>query len=308
MAEDPYKILGVAKDASAEDIRKAYRKLAKKHHPDLNPGNKAAEERFKAVSTANELLSDTEKRARYDRGEIDESGAEKPPPRSYRHYAEGAPGQRYSHSAGPEGFGSEENFEDIFSTIFQNRGGGTQPARGRDAHYVLAAEFLDAINGGAKRLTLPDGQVLDVKIPAGTEDGDILRLRGRGEPGRNSGPAGDALIEIKVMPHKFYKRDGQDIRFDLPVTVQEAVLGGKVTVPTPAGAVAMTIKPHSDSGVELRLRGRGVPARGTRIAGDLYVKLRVVIGPVDEKLESFLRDWTPETTFDPRREMEGDSK
>jgi len=317
MAEDPYKILGVAKDASADDIRKAYRKLAKKHHPDLNPGNKAAEEQFKAVSAANELLSDGEKRARYDRGEIDESGAEKPPPRSYRHYAEGAPGQRYSYSAGgagsgasgPDGFGADENFEDIFSTIFQNRGnGGTQPGRGRDAHYVLAAEFLDAINGGAKRLTLPDGQVLDVKIPAGTEDGDILRLRGRGSPGRNNGPAGDALIEIKVMPHKFYRRDGQDIRFELPVSVQEAVLGGKVTVPTPAGAVAMTIKPHSDSGVELRLRGRGVPAHGKLPAGDLYVKLRVVIGPVDAKLEDFLRDWKPETAFDPRREMEGDSK
>jgi DnaJ-class molecular chaperone len=317
MAEDPYKILGVAKDASAEDIRKAYRKLAKKHHPDLNPGNKGAEEKFKAVSAANELLSDTEKRARYDRGEIDESGAEKAPPRGYRHYAEGAPGQRYSYSSGPEGFGGpgaggfagDENFEDIFSTIFQNRaGGGTQAARGRDAHYVLSAEFLDAINGGAKRLTLPDGQILDVKIPAGTEDGDILRLRGRGEPGRNNGPAGDALIEIKVLPHRFFVRDGQDIRFELPVTVQEAVLGGKVTVPTPAGAVVMTIKPHSDSGVELRLRGRGVPAHGSQAAGDLYVKLRVVIGPSDEKLENFLKEWKPETAFDPRREMGGDSK
>jgi DnaJ-class molecular chaperone len=316
MAEDPYKILGVPKDASAEDIRKAYRKLAKKHHPDLNPGNKGAEEQFKAVSSANELLSDTEKRARYDRGEIDESGAEKAPPRGYRHYAEGAPGQRYSYSPGPDGFGpgagglgGDENFEDIFSTIFQNRGGGgTQPGRGRDAHYVLSAEFLDAINGGAKRLTLPDGQVLDVKIPPGTEDGDILRLRGRGEPGRNNGPPGDALIEIKVLPHKFFLRDGQDIRFELPVTVQEAVLGSKVTVPTPAGAVVMTIKPHSDSGVELRLRGRGVPAHGSQAAGDLYVKLRVVIGPVDEKFENFLRDWKPAATFDPRREMEGDSK
>jgi DnaJ-class molecular chaperone len=315
MAEDPYKILGVPKDASADDIRKAYRKLAKKHHPDLNPGNQAAEEKFKAVSAANELLSDTEKRARFDRGEIDGSGAEKAPPRGYRHYAEGAPGQRYSHASGADGFGAagagfggDENFEDIFSTIFQNRGnGGTQAARGRDAHYVLGAEFLDAINGGAKRLTLPDGQVLDVKIPAGTEDGDILRLRGRGAPGRNNGPAGDALIEIKVMPHKFFRRDGQDIRFELPVTLQEAALGGKVTVPTPAGAVVMTIKPHSDSGTEMRLRGRGVPAQGSRAAGDLYVKLRVVIGPVDPSLEEFLRKWKPDQKFNPRQEMEGDS-
>jgi DnaJ-class molecular chaperone len=312
MADDPYKILGVAKEATAEDIRKAYRKLAKKHHPDLNPGNKAAEEQFKAVSAANELLSDTEKRARYDKGEIDGSGAEKAPPRGYRHYAEGAPGQRYSYSQGADGFGGsggEENFEDIFSTIFQNRsGGGTQAARGRDAHYVLSAEFLDAINGASRRLTLPDGQVLDVKIPAGTEDGDTLRLRGRGTPGRNNGPAGDALIEITVLPHRYFLRDGQNIRFELPVTVQEAVLGGKVTVPTPAGAVVMTIKPHSDSGGELRLRGRGVPAHGNHAAGDLYVKLRVVIGPVNGKLEDFLRDWKPDETFDPRREMEGDSK
>ena len=312
MAEDPYKILGVAKDASADDIRKAYRKLAKKHHPDLNPGNKAAEEQFKAVSAANELLSDAEKRARYDRGEIDESGAEKAPPRSYRHYAEAEPGQRYAYSSGPagaEGFGGE-NFEDIFSTIFQNRGGGggTQPARGRDEHYALGAEFLDAINGGSKRLTLPDGQTLDVKIPPGTDDGDILRLRGRGSPGRNNGPAGDALIEIRVMPHKFFRRDGQNIRFDLPVTLSEAVLGGKITVPTPAGSVVMTIKPHSDTGAELRLRGRGVPAHGTHAAGDLYVKLNVVIGPVDEKLENFLRDWKPEKPHDPRQEMTGGTK
>jgi DnaJ-class molecular chaperone len=306
MAEDPYKILGVKKDASAEDIRKAYRKLAKQHHPDLNPGNKAAEDKFKAVSAANELLSDTEKRARYDRGEIDESGAEKAPPRSYRHYADAQPGERYAYSGG-QGFEGGENFEDIFSTIFQNRGAGgsSQPSRGRDEHYALTAEFLDAVNGASKRLTLPDGQVLDVKIPPGTSDGDILRLRGRGAPGRNNGPAGDALIEIKVAPHRFFRREGQDIRLDLPVSVQEAVLGAKVNVPTPAGTVAMTLKPHSDTGTELRLRGRGVPAKGSIAAGDLYVKLQVVIGKVDEKFEEFLRGWTPENAQDPRREMNG---
>lgn len=311
MAEDPYKILGVAKDAPADDIRKAYRKLAKKHHPDLNPGNKTAEEQFKAVSAANELLSDPEKRARYDRGEIDESGAEKAPPRSYRHYAEAEPGQRYSYTSGPDGGFGGENFEDIFSTIFQNRaGGGAQPTRGRDEHYALTADFLDAVNGTSKRLTLPDGQTLDVKIPAGTTEGDILRLRGRGSPGRNNGlpgggPAGDALIEIHVTPHKYFRREGQNIHFDLPITLPEAVLGGKVTVPTPAGPVAMTIKPHSDAGTELRLRGRGVPAHGALPAGDLYVKLHVVVGPVDEKLEDFLRDWKPEHPHDPRQEMGG---
>jgi DnaJ-class molecular chaperone len=310
MAEDPYKTLGVAKNASADEIRKAYRKLAKKHHPDLNPGNKAAEDQFKAVSAANELLSDPDKRARYDRGEIDESGAEKAPPRSYRHYAEAEPGQRYAYTSGDTaGFGGE-NFEDIFSTIFQNRGaGGTaQPVRGRDEHYALTAEFLDAINGGAKRLTLPDGQTLDVKIPPGTNDGDILRLRGRGSPGRNNGPPGDALIEIHIAPHKFFRREADNIYLDLPITLSEAVLGGKVTVPTPAGPVVMTIKPHSDTGAELRLRGRGVPAHGTHAAGDLHVKLRVAIGPADEKLENFLRDWKPATPHNPRAEMEGGEK
>jgi DnaJ-class molecular chaperone len=309
MAEDPYKILGVAKEATPEDIRKAYRKLAKQHHPDLNPGNKAAEEKFKAVSAANELLSDAEKRGRYDRGEIDESGAEKPPPRSYRHYADAQPGERYAYSTGGQGF-EGEGFADIFSTNCQKRGaagGASQPARGRDANYALTAEFLDAVNGASKRLTLPDGQILDVKIPPGTEDGDILRLRGRGGPGRNNGPAGDALIEIQVAPHRFFRREGDDIRLDLPVTVQEAVLGAKVNVPTPAGTVAMTLKPHSDTGTELRLRGRGVPAHAKKAAGDLYVKLQVVIGNVDEKFEAFLRGWTPETVNDPRRDMMGGS-
>ena len=305
MAEDPYKILGVAKDASPENIRKAYRKLAKQHHPDLNPGNKAAEEKFKAISAANELLSDPEKRARYDRGEIDETGAEKPPQQSWRHYADNEPGYRYAYSGGGPGF-EGENFEDLFSTIFQNReAGGAQPRRGRDSHYTLTADFLDAVNGAQKRLTLPDGQVLDVKIPPGTSDGDMLRLRGRGQPGRNNGPPGDALIEIGVAPHKFFRREGQNIRLDLPVTVPEAVLGGKITVPTPGGHVTMTLKPHSDTGTELRLKGRGVPAHGRQPAGDLYVRLQVVIGPVDEQFEDFLRNWKPGRKFDPRREMTG---
>jgi len=303
MAEDPYKLLGVPKDASAEDIRKAYRKLAKKHHPDLNPGNKAAEETFKRVSAANELLSDPEKRARYDAGEIDETGAEKAPPRSYRQYAETGAGERYAYNGGDAGFAGE-NFEDLFSTIFSNRqGGATGPARGRDEHYVLTAEFLDAVTGATRRLTLPDGQTLDVKIPPGTEEGNVLRLRGRGHPGRNGGPAGDALIEIHILPHRFFTRDGQDIHLDLPITVPEAVLGGKITVPTPAGPVAMTVKPHSDTGTKLRLPGRGVPAHGGLPAGALYVTLRVVIGTVDAALEDFLRGWKPAGAKDPRADM-----
>ena len=303
MADDPYKILGVARDATSDAIRKAYRKLAKKHHPDLNPGNKAAEEAFKKVVAANDLLSDPEKRARYDRGEIDASGAEKEPPRTYRHYADSRSGERYTPGDGPgAGFGGA-NFEDIFASIFESRGGKTGPMRGHDARYVLEAEFLDAVNGATRRLTLPNGQVLDVKIPPGTAEGDVLRLRGRGEPGHNQGSAGDALIEIHVAPHRFYRREGQDIFMDLPISLSEAVLGGRVNVPTPSSEVAMTLKPHMDTGKELRLRGRGVPAHGKLPAGDLYVKLRVSIGPVDGKLEEFLRGWT-QPSFNPRADLE----
>jgi DnaJ-class molecular chaperone len=291
MADDPYQTLGVARGASGDDIHAAYRKLAKKHHPDLNPGNKVAEETFKRVAAAHDLLSDPEKRARFDRGEIDASGAERAPPRGYRQYAETGRGERYAYGGANGGGRTDENMEDLFASIFEMR--GTGPARGRDELYTLEAGFLEAVNGATKRLTLPDGQILDVKIPPGTSDGDTLRLRGRGQPGRNNGSAGDALIEIRVAAQKIYRREGNNIFQDLAVNLKDAVLGGKVTVPTPAGDVVMTLKPYSDTGTELRLRGRGVPAHGDQPAGDLYVKLRVVIGPVDERLESFLRDWTP---------------
>jgi DnaJ-class molecular chaperone len=306
MADDPYTTLGVARDASADDIRRAYRKLAKQHHPDLNPGNKAAEERFKAVSAANELLSDPEKRGKFDRGEIDASGHERPEQRTYRSYAEGAQGERYGRDGPQQETWQAEDFDDIFGDLFGARqAGGTAPRRGRDAHYTLTIDFLDAVNGAAKRLALPDGRTLDVKVPVGVLEGQTLRLRGQGAAGRNGGPAGDALIEIHIDDHRFFRRDGQDIRLDLPVTIQEAVIGGPVMIPTPGGRIRMTIPPHSDSGRELRLRGRGVPAHGGQAAGDLYVTLRVVVGPTDAALETFLRDWKPANAFDPRRDMEG---
>jgi DnaJ-class molecular chaperone len=303
MADDPYTTLGVARDASADDIRSAYRKLAKQHHPDLNPGNKAAEERFKSISAANELLSDPEKRGKFDRGEIDASGQERPEQRSYRSYAEGAQGDRYGRAGPQQEPWQAEDLDDIFGDLFGARqAGGTAPRRGRDAHYTLTIGFLDAVNGAAKRLTLPDGKTLDVKVPVGVEEAQTLRLRGQGGAGRNGGPAGDALIDIHIEDHSFFRRVGQDIRLDLPVTVTEAVLGGPVMVPTPGGRLKMTIPAHSDTGRELRLRGRGVPAHGGQAAGDLYVTLRVVIGPTDEALETFLRDWKHD--FDPRSSME----
>jgi DnaJ-class molecular chaperone len=302
---DPYKTLGVKKDASQDDIRRAYRKLAKQHHPDLNPGNAKAEEVFKGVTAANDLLSDPEKRGQFDRGEIDASGQEQAPRSSYRDYAEGDAGRRYSPGGDFGGFNTDD-FDDIFASAFgggQARGGVT-PRRGADEHYSLTADFLDAINGAIQRLTLPDGRTLNAKIPPATADGQVLRLRGQGSPGRNGGPAGDALIEIHVAPHPFFRRDGQDIRMELPITLSEAVLGGSIEAPTPAGPVKMRIPAGSDTGSELRLRGRGLPAHSGRAAGDLYATLRVAIGVPDAALKAFLETWKPEHPAYPRQPME----
>jgi DnaJ-class molecular chaperone len=310
MAEDLYATLGVSKTATADDIRAAFRKAAKKHHPDLNPGNKVAEETFKKISAANEILSDPEQRKKYDSGEIDEAGAQKAPPRGYREYADAAQGARYGYgNPGAEGFGGGADFEDLFGTIFGERGARASgsrkagPRRGQDAQYTLQAAFLDAVIGATKRLTLPDGQTLDVKIPPGTADGDVLRLRGRGGPGHDGGPAGDALIEISVAPHACFKRDGQDVSLTLPVTLREAVLGEKIFVPTPAGPVAMSIKPGADTGTKMRLKGRGVPAHGSVAAGDLYVTLELHLGPPDPALEAYLREKPAAEPYDPRAGM-----
>jgi len=297
VAADPYTILGVAKDATADQIRNAYRKLAKKHHPDLNPGNKAAEEQFKAVSSANDLLSDPEKRAQFDRGEIDGAGEQRAERPGYRSYAEAAAGSRYARA-------DDADMGDIFADLFSHaRERNNRPMRGRDQVYSLAVDFVDAVNGAQKRLTLPDGRTLDVRVPPGFEDGQTLRLRGQGAEGANGGPAGDALIEVRVHPHPLFRREGDDIHIDLPITLKEAVLGGKVTVPTTTGAVAMTVPKRSDTGAVLRLRGRGVKAHGGRPAGDQLVTLKVVLGDADDALEAFLRDWSPAREIDPRQGM-----
>lgn len=306
---NPYETLGVTRDATADAIRRAYRKLAKTHHPDLNPGNTAAEARFKDIASAHALLSDPEKRARFDRGEIDAEGHEAPPRRpSYRDYAEAAAGQRYAGAqANAQSSGWDpEDLESMFGSMFTeaNRPRNQGPARGADANYTLTTSFLDAVNGTTTRLTLPDGATLDVKIPPATQDGHILRLRGKGSPGRNGAPNGDALIAITITPHQYFTRDGQDIRLDLPITLTEAVLGGPIEVPTPGGAVRMRVPPHSDNGTTLRLRGRGVPSHGTTPAGDLYATLRITIGTPDEALETFLKSWKPTTPANPRESMD----
>ena len=304
MAQDPYQTLGIPKTATAEQIKAAYRKLAKKHHPDLNPGNAAAEATFKAASAANELLSDPERRARFDRGEIDAEG--QPTERTfYRQYAEGDQAGRYR-SAGAE----DDAFGDIFSELFRQAGkSGGQGAngrafRGQDRHFSLTIPFREAALGGSHRITLPEGRSLDVTIPPGLRDGQTIRLRGQGHAGFNGGPAGDAMIEVSVALHPFFRREGDDIHIDLPVTVAEAVLGGKVNVPTLSGPVSLTIPHHSDAGRKLRLRGRGIPAHGDRPAGDLYVTLQLVAGPPDAALEDALRAWAERHPTDPRAHLQ----
>jgi DnaJ-class molecular chaperone len=305
MAKDPYATLGVQRTATADDIKAAFRKLAKKHHPDLNPGNKTSEAKFKAASAANELLSDPEKRARFDRGEIDAEGQATAPP-GYRHYAEGEQAGRY------RGGGTEDDaFGDIFADLFRQAGGGpggggrgARPARGEDQHFSLTIPFTEAALGGTRRITMPEGRGLDVAIPPGVRDGQTIRLRGQGHPGWNGGPPGDALIEVGVAPHAFFRRDGDDIHLELPVTVAEAVLGGKVDVPTLSGKVSLTVPPHSDAGRKLRLRGKGIPAHGQRPAGDLYVTLKLVVGTPDTELEDALRAWAERNSADPRAHMQ----
>ncbi|MBO1073031.1 DnaJ C-terminal domain-containing protein [Roseomonas marmotae] len=294
MAKDPYQALGVARGATEAEIRSAYRKLAKKHHPDVNPGNKQAEERFKEASAAYALLSDPEKRARFDRGEIDAEGQEQAP------FGFGG-GTHRSSGAGP-GFAGAEDFSDIFSELFgRGMGGEARRMRGQDQHYRLGIAFLDSILGATRRLTLPDGRSLEVKVPAGIEDGQTMRLKGQGGQGIGGGPDGDALIEIVVAPHPQFRREGNDIHVEAPVTLAEAVLGGKIEVPTPTGPVTVTVPKHSDSGTRLRLRGKGVAAHGSHAAGNEYVTLRLVAGPVDPELEQALREWAERhASFDAR--------
>ena len=293
---DPYDTLGVPRDADDDAIRKAYRKLAKKHHPDLNPGKADAADKFSALNAANDILSDKAKRARYDRGEIDAEGREKPPERPfYRDYA--------SRSAGATS--AQDRYSEIdpddLSDLFGAFGGfGARPqrpanARGRDVQYSLTVDFVEAATGGKRRLSLPDGRSLDLTIPEGLEDGQVLRLKGQGQPGIGSGPPGDALIEVAVAPHRLFRRDGQDILLELPVSLQEAVLGTSVEVPTVKGQVRVSVPPGSGNGTKLRLRGRGIGG------GSQVVELRVVLPAGEEPaLAAFLRSWTPEHALDPR--------
>ena len=305
MAEDLYAALGVARDATAEEIRKAYRKIAKSSHPDLNPGDKAAEARFKAAQAAYDILGDPEKRGRYDRGEIDASGQERAQQHYWRRYADADAGARYHSDAGYADFA---DLSDVFADLFGRRaGGGAGGAeglrvRGQDRRYRLEVDFLDAARGATRRLTLPEGGTLDVTIPAGVEDGSVLRLRGKGGQGLGGGPAGDALVELSVRPHPRFRREGDDVVLELPVTIDEAALGAKVDVPTITGTVRMTVPKGSNTGDVLRLRGKGIARAGR--AGDQRVVLTVAMPDrVDDELAEFLAKWREGHRYDPREAL-----
>jgi DnaJ-class molecular chaperone len=301
LSGDPYETLGVKKDASAADIQKAYRRLAKKLHPDLNPGNKKAEEDFKNVSAAYSLLSDPDKRARFDGGEIDASGAERPRQRYYRDFAGEDAANPYTSDAG---FADFADMDDVLSDILGRRGRGNLRMRGADVHYRLELDFLDAVNGAKRQVTLPEGAVLEVSIPPGTTDGQILRLRGKGRPGLGGGAPGEALVEIAVREHPVFTRKGDDIHVALPIALHEAVLGAKIKVPTPTGSVTMTVPKWANTGTVLRLRGKGVhrPDGGS---GDEYVTLKVVLPEKpDPELEKFVAQWRPAAADNPRQAME----
>jgi DnaJ-class molecular chaperone len=311
LARDPYQELGVSRGAGADEIRKAFRKLAKANHPDTNPNNKEAEERFKRVSGAFDILGDPDKRKKFDAGEIDADGRE-----TARGFAGGGPW-----GAHPEGgFGGggaryqSQSFEgvdlgDILGEMFGGgRGGGRGgqgggfggfSQRGADVRARLDIDLEDAIRGAKRRISFSDGRTIDVTIPKGAQEGQTLRLKGQGAPGR-SGP-GDALIELSILPHPIFRREGDVLVMDVPVTAYDAVLGGKAEAPTPDGPVTLTIPKGANTGTRLRLKGRGLTdPQGRR--GDLFARLVVTLpDSPDPSLEGFAEIWKRERPYTPKR-------
>ncbi|MBW0150363.1 MAG: J domain-containing protein [Phenylobacterium sp.] len=305
MARDPYQELGVSRGAGEDEIRKAFRNLAKKHHPDANPGDKAAEERFKRVSAAFDILGDPDKRKKFDAGEIDADGHE-----TGRGFGGGwSPG---GFEGGRRGQTRAETFDgvdlgDILGEMFGGRGGGARGpgagfggglARGADVRAKLEIDLEEAIAGGKKRIAFSDGRTIDVTIPRGAGEGQTLRLKGQGSPGR-AGP-GDAFIELTVRPHPIFHREGDRLVMDLPVTVYDAVLGGKVEAPTPEGPVTLTVPKGANAGAMLRLKGRGLPdAAGQR--GDLLARLVITLpDKPDAELTAFAETWRAKRPYQPK--------
>lgn len=300
---DPYTVLGVGRTASEDELKKAYRKLAKKLHPDLNPGKKAIEQQFKEITAAYDFLSDPQKRARYDRGEIGADGAEK------MHFRAGGPFARDfgaspfgggarpgagagRANAGGGGFGA--GLDDIIAEFL---GRGRKTANAENAAQKLKLGFLEAARGGKHRVVLPDGRAVEVTIPAGIEAGQKLRLK--------DSRAGEIFLEIEIESHPLFTRKDRDIHVDIPVTLIEAVLGATITVPTIHGAVALKVPRGSNTGATLRLKGKGIETNGT--SGDQFVKLRVTLpDPPDPELVKFLERWSASHAYDVRGKMDTD--
>ena len=312
---DPYTTLGVARNASEKDIKSAYRKLAKELHPDRNKDNPQASERFSKVTNAYDLLSDKDKRAQFDRGEIDADGN---PANPFAGMGGGGGfrpngGQRGYRAEDFQGFGTEDvDLGDIFEGLFGGRGprggpgagpfGGAQqrrgPQKGADIAYKLRVPFVDAAALKDQRITLADGKTIDLKLPKGVEDGTQMRLKGKGEQG--PGGTGDGLVTIAIDRHTLFRREGDDVRNDLPITLDEAVRGGKVRVPTVDGPVIMTIKPGTNGGSVLRLKGKGFTRKnGTR--GDQLVTLEIQLPEQLDELAERLDGWKDES--DPRSKL-----
>jgi DnaJ-class molecular chaperone len=316
---DPYEVLGVPRGASAAAIKSAYRKLAKKHHPDANKNDPKSAARFSELNSANEIIGDEEKRKQFDRGEIDAEGK----PR-FQGFAgggggpRGAPGGFETHTfrSGPGGFSGSGGFEDILNSMFGGAGPrGARPGGGAsydfdpggiavdlDLNVTMTVSLEEAVNGVAKRVRLPTGKELDVKIPAGVTAGQQIRLKGQGETAPGHRP-GDLLITVSIAPHALFKVDGSDLRVDLPITLYEAVLGGKVRVPTLGSAVELSIPKNTSSGRTFRLKGKGLP-KAPGASGDLFVTTRIMLPDGnDAELESLMQRWRDGHPYNPRSDL-----
>jgi len=318
--KDPYEVLGVSKTASEADIKKAFRTLAKKHHPDKHAGDAAAQKRFQEISGAYDILGDKDKRAQFDAGAIGADGNPRgfdPRQGGFRQgnpFGSGfggfgggtgeGPGAREFHFSFDDAPGGAAGFQDIFADLMGGRRGAknARAAKGEDFSAAVTVSFDEAAAGGTRRIVLQNGEQIDVKIPIGVKDGQVVRVKGRGGAGRGGGPNGDILLSVSVAPHPYLTRDGNDIRMDLPVTLKEAVVGGKVPVPTLTGTVSLTVPANSNTGTTLRLKGKGIPAHGGEAAGDLYVRLVISLpDQPDESLRNFAQAWA--ANYDPRAKM-----
>jgi DnaJ-class molecular chaperone len=321
---DPYEVLGVPRGASAAAIKSAYRKLAKKHHPDSNNNDPKAAERFSEINSANEIIGDEDKRKQFDRGEIDAEG--KPrfqgfpggDPRGGRPGGPGGGFESYTFRTGGGGPGGPggggAGFEEILNSMFGGARGGRPGGQGRsfefetggigidlDLNVAMTVSLEEAVKGGEKRVRLPTGKELNVKIPAGVIAGQQIRLKGQGEtaPGH---PPGDLLITVSIAPHPLFKVDGSDLRIDLPITLYEAVLGGKVRVPTLGSAVELSIPKNTSSGRTFRLKGKGLPKAGG--AGDQFVTTRIILPDGnDAELEALMEKWRDSHPYNPRSDF-----